>query len=149
MADVAMSQSASAVRARGKLTMSSMSVVRRRLSWIICGWLACQLAGLAVAPFALCCDNAHALDATPACCRGLPPGQKCPMHHTGEGDRTCKMRSACGGSNAALLTLSGGIGMIPAATSAVTAFDPGERIAALSVSALPRADRPDAPPPRA
>ena len=29
------------------------------------------------------------------CCPGMLPGQICPMHHTKEGKRTCKMRSAC------------------------------------------------------
>jgi len=55
------------------------------------------------------------------------------------------MRSACGRSDAVLLTLSGGMGVVPTSTLAVTAFDPGELIAIPSVSALLRADRPDAP----
>ena len=83
-----------------------MPLVRRRLSWIIRVWLICQVAGLAAAPFALCCASLASADQTPACCRGLSPGQTCPMHHGGEEDRTCKMRSACSRSDAALLTLA-------------------------------------------
>jgi hypothetical protein len=126
-----------------------MPSVRRRLSWIIRVWLICQVAGLAAAPFALCCASLASADQTPACCRGLSPGQTCPMHHGGEEDRTCKMRSACSRSDAALLTLAGGLGVLPTATTTVTAFDPGDVVSALSPSARLRTDRPESPPPRA
>src|SRR4051812_47829806 len=125
-----------------------MPFVRSRLSWIVGGWLLCQIAGLAAAPFALCCAN-QAVDETPACCRGLAPGQKCPMHHGDDSHPTCKMRNACNQSDAALLTLSGGVGVLPASTIGEIAFDPGDLLAAPSDSAAPRTDRPESPPPRA
>jgi hypothetical protein len=112
-------------------------------------WLLCQLTGLAAAPFALCCSQLASADQTPACCRGLAPGQKCPMHHGDASDSTCKMRSACSRSDAALLTLTGGLGVLPEPTVGVIAFDPGAAIAAVAVSTVVRSDRPDSPPPRA
>jgi hypothetical protein len=126
-----------------------MPLFRRRLSWMIGVWLSCQIAGLAAAPFALCCDGANAADQPATCCRGLAPGQTCPMHHGGGKDTTCKMRSACGHSDAALLTLAGGLGILPSATISVTAFDPGSILRPAVPSTELRAERPDSPPPRA
>jgi hypothetical protein len=126
-----------------------MSVIRRRLSWMIGAWLCCQVAGFAAAPFALCCPDVDAPDQTPACCRALGPGQTCPMHHGGHGDTTCKMRSACGRPDAALLTLAGGIGILPSATTSVTAFDPGAILTPITASAVLRSQPPESPPPRA
>jgi hypothetical protein len=126
-----------------------MPFVRSRLSWIVGAWLVCQVAGLAAAPIALCCANQEAAADTPSCCRGLAPGQKCPMHHHEESDRTCKMRNACSQSDAALLTLSGGLGVLPSSTVGVSAFDPGDIVATASPVPVPRSDRPESPPPRA
>jgi hypothetical protein len=138
--------------ARAKLIMSSMPSVRRRLSWMIRVWLICQIAGFAAAPTALGCGGANAVDVdeTPACCRGLGPGETCPMHHSHDGsDTTCKMRSVCGRSDAALLTLAGGLGVLPSATISVTAFDPGAILGPIRVSTVLRPQPPEPPPPRA
>jgi hypothetical protein len=126
-----------------------MRVVRRRLSWLICAWLLCQVAGVAASPFAACCDLAAPADDETKCCPGLLPGQICPMHHTREGDRTCKMRSACGPTDPALFSLSGGLGVLPPQTPTVIAFVPGQRLNTLIASELLRAERPESPPPRA
>jgi len=123
--------------------------IRRRLSWLICGWLAVQLAGAVAAPLAFRCQDAQAAGDLPACCKALAPGQTCPMHHhQHEHDRTCKMRSVCGRADAALVTLTGGLGILPPPTIRVTAFVPGESIA-WSDAVAPLCDpRPDSPPPR-
>jgi hypothetical protein len=71
------------------------------------------------------------------------------MHHTREGQRTCKMRSACGNTDAALIALSGGLGDLPASTSFVSAFEPGALVATLASSTMLRTRRPESPPPRA
>jgi hypothetical protein len=71
------------------------------------------------------------------------------MHHTREGQRTCKMRSACSAADAALISLSGGLGDLPPATSSMSAFEPGAILATLASSAIVRAARPESPPPRA
>ncbi len=129
-----------------------MAFLRRRLTFVVCVWLIGQAAGLAAAPFALCCGTAPGTsvhDDEEKCCPGLLPGQVCPMHHTKEGVRTCKMRSVCTNSDAAFLSLSGGLGVMPQPTATVNAF--GLRAAApvMAPSAISRALRPESPPPRA
>jgi len=126
-----------------------MSLVRRRLPWVIGAWLVCQIAGVAAAPLTFCCQNVATADDEEKCCPGLLPGQVCPMHHTKEGERTCKMRNACAKSDAALVALAGGIGVLPPATAVVNTFDPGDRLRPTSRSAILRAYRPESPPPRA
>jgi len=127
-----------------------MSLVRRRLSWLICCWLAFQIAGFVAAPFALCCEDPSAF-AEPDCCQGVGPGQTCPMHHKTkpDDDSTCKMRNACAPADSALVSLSGGLGVLPTVTSDVIAFTAGDPLTGLSESHVLRAARPEPPPPRA
>ena len=68
-----------------------MSVVRRRLSWVVGAWLLCQIANVTAAPVMFHCQNVATAD-DDECCPGLLPGQVCPMHHTKAGEKTCKMR---------------------------------------------------------
>jgi hypothetical protein len=124
-----------------------MSLVRRRLSWIAIAWLVGQMAGMAAAPFAFCCEQ-QSFDGLPECCQGVGPGQTCPMHHTRRDDTTCKMRNACVRGDSALISLGGGLGVVPPPTIGVIAFVPGERALALIASAIQRAAPPDSPPPR-
>src|SRR3954470_8565763 len=123
-----------------------MSPVRRRLSWLIGAWLLCQVANLAAAPLTFCCQNVATAGADEKCCPGLLPGQVCPMHHTKEGVRTCKMRAVCTGSDAALVALGGSLGVLPASTSGVNAFAVGDRPHAAPPSAILRTGRPESPP---
>jgi hypothetical protein len=126
-----------------------MSPVRRRLSWLVGAWLLCQIANVAAAPLTFCCQNVASSDDEEKCCPGLLPGQVCPMHHTKEGVRTCKMRAICTGSDAALVALGGGLGALPAATPAVNAFADCDRRGRAPRTAFLRSDRPESPPPRA
>lgn len=126
-----------------------MSLVRRRLSWLIGAWLLCQVANVAAAPLTFCCQNVATADDEEKCCPGLLPGQVCPMHHTKEGERTCKMRNACARADAALVALAGGIGVLPPATAVVNTFDLGDRLRTAPRSIILRACRPESPPPRA
>jgi hypothetical protein len=129
----------------------SMAFLRRRLTFIVCIWLAGQAAGLATAPFALCCKTAPGTsvhDDEEECCPGLLPGQVCPMHHTKEGVRTCKMRSACSSSDAALVLLSGGLGVLPEPTVTVSAFELRDGTPVMAPSAIARVLRPESPPPK-
>jgi hypothetical protein len=114
---------------------------------MVCIWLASQVAGVVAAPIAFCCRTTAVAD-DDACCPGLLPGQICPMHHTRAGERTCKMRDACGRADAGLVSLAGTIGLLPAAPPSVSAFVVGEPIDRLTPSTLSRADRPESPPPR-
>jgi hypothetical protein len=125
-----------------------MVLIRRHLSWLIAACLACQLAGIAAAPVALCCKDVPTSDDDTECCTGLLPGQVCPMHHTTAGKRECRMRDACAPSDAALIALAGGVGVLPTATPTVSSFDLGDVHSNLASTAAFRAVRPEAPPPR-
>jgi hypothetical protein len=126
-----------------------MSLVRRRLSWMIGLWLLCQVANVAAAPLTFCCQNVATADDEEKCCPGLLPGQVCPMHHHKEGVRTCKMRSVCTGTDASIVALAGGLGAMPIRTSVVSAFDIGDLPRLAPRLAILRSDRPESPPPRA
>ena len=71
------------------------------------------------------------------------------MHHTKEGERTCKMRSVCAGTDASIVALAGGLGALPVATAAVSTFELGDLPRLAPPSAILRTDRPESPPPRA
>ena len=126
-----------------------MSFARRHLSWVICGWLLCQVASVAAAPLAFCCKGLPTIGDEEKCCPGLLPGQICPMHHTREGVKTCKMRNACTRSDAALIALAGGVGTLPPQTPTVNVFDSSSFVSPLTPSAILRAHVPESPPPRA
>ena len=123
-----------------------MLFARRRLALVACLWLAGQIAGIAAAPVAF---TLHDVQTCEELCPALLSGQDCPMHHTQEGKRTCKMRSAGAGSDAALISLAGVIAVLPQPTDAVSIFVPGILLADASSSALLRAAIPESPPPRA
>jgi hypothetical protein len=126
-----------------------MSPVRRRLSWLVGAWLLCQTANVAAAPLTFCCQNVATAGDEEKCCPGLLPGQVCPMHHTKEGERTCKMRASCSGSDASMIALASTLAAVPMATAAVSAFDLGAASRISAPSAIRRSVRPDSPPPRA
>jgi hypothetical protein len=122
---------------------------RRRLSWAVGAWLLFQIANVAAAPMAFCCQNVATAGDDEKCCPGLLPGQVCPMHHTKEGVATCKMRSMCAGTDASLVALAGGLGAMPVVTASVSAFAPCDPPRIASRPSILRLDRPESPPPRA
>jgi hypothetical protein len=126
-----------------------MSFVRVRLSWLVGAWLLCQIANVAAAPLTFCCQNVASADDEEKCCPGLLPGQVCPMHHTKEGARTCRMRGVCAGTDASLVALAGGLGVMPPSTAVVHAFDQCDLPRLAARSAILRTSRPESPPPRA
>ena len=116
---------------------------------MVCGWLVCHVASIAAAPLAFCCKDVPAMDPDDKCCPGMLPGQICPMHHTREGVKTCKMRNACARSDAALIGLAGGLATLLQPTPAVNIFDSGTTVPQITPSAILRAHVPESPPPRA
>jgi hypothetical protein len=126
-----------------------MLFVRRRLSWLICAWLTCQIAGVAAAPITFCCKDVPAAADEQDCCPGLLPGQLCPMHHkTAAGRNDCKMRSLCAAADAMLVALAGATGVLPPSTAVVSPFDPGDVVALSAATSIARTARPESPPPR-
>jgi hypothetical protein len=107
------------------------------------------MANVAAAPLTFCCQNVATAGDEEKCCPGLLPGQVCPMHHTKEGERTCKMRASCSGSDASLIALASGLAAVPATTPAVSAFVLGQPLHSARPSAIRRSARPESPPPRA
>jgi hypothetical protein len=129
--------------------MLFMSLVRRRLSWLVGIWLLCQAANVGAAPLTFCCQNVATAGDDEKCCPGLLPGQVCPMHHTKEGERTCKMRASCSGTDASIVALAGGLGALPPKTAVVSVYAVGDLPRLAQHSAILRTDRPESPPPRA
>jgi hypothetical protein len=123
--------------------------MRKMLRSLASAWLVCQLAGFAAAPIAASCGLMQmAADGEEQCCPGLAPGQACPMHHNRTTAKTCVVRNACAPSPAALLTLMGGLGLLPPSLPATTAIVRGEIVTVSSATAIARAGLPDSPPPR-
>ena len=69
-----------------------MTTLRRRLSWIACGWLLCQLAVITVTPVSLCAGAARALE-EPGCTCVHTGNAQCPMHHPAKSPSGCNCRS--------------------------------------------------------
>lgn len=135
---------------RSAILTEYMRIVRRRLPWMVGAWLLCQAAAAASAPLALCCRPASDLAvADEECCPGVAPGQVCPMHHTKEGGRKCVMRSACASNDAALLSLSGIVGLTSRESFSISDRTLWASIAPMQPNTLARASRPESPPPRA
>lgn len=122
-----------------------MRHIRPHLAFLIATWLCCQIAAV-VAPVAAgtppgITEGQH------LCCNGGPEDM-CPMHWHRTSGADCVMTSACGTDDAAMLSLSFGLGLVPAARAlagdAVSSHAPASQRA----SAVLRSDRPDPPPPR-
>jgi hypothetical protein len=130
--------------------MENVTSMRPMLRALASAWLVCQLAGLIAAPVAMCVNPAEAAaSAEDACCPGVAPGQVCPMHHTREGAKHCVMRSACASGTTALLTLVGGVGLLPSLTSsAVDTLAQAGAAPRLASATIARAELPESPPPR-
>src|SRR5262245_13501809 len=94
-----------------------MRSVRRRLSWLIAVALILQF-GAITAPAVL---TAAGIDVEDACTCPTPThGATCPMHHgkssqSRDSSNHCALRSAAAPSSLALLTFSGGVGIVPIA----------------------------------
>jgi hypothetical protein len=125
-----------------------MLSVRRHLAWVVCGWIACQLAGVLATPVGLWRLTAAHDDRECEC--PVAPGQACPMHHDQKSDQpVCKLRNAFPTADAVLLSLNSGFGIVPEPIPAVAVLRPGAIVRTGTPSAVLRIDRPESPPPRA
>ena len=136
-----------------------MSVVRRYLSVIGLALLAFQAGVLAASPFVACCDPAAPVTSEEdVCCKGMAPGQICPLHkhrHQPKDDSRedrqgggPALRCGCGQVDPTLLSLSFGLGVLTAPVSAdVTLVS--NPVAQPMPSELSQAGSLDPPPPRA
>src|SRR5580765_7571277 len=83
-----------------------MDRLRRRLSWIACGWLCCQLSVLTAAPLSLLSNTSQGADPiTCTCVHGA--NASCPMHHPAQPKPNCQCRSTTDPGAATLISLLG------------------------------------------
>jgi hypothetical protein len=83
------------------------------------------------------------------CCPHAKPGDLCPMHRSKQADEKCQMRAACAPSDSALVALADGVGDFQDFSISVGALQSLEPTPTIAPSPFSRADRPDAPPPKA
>lgn len=128
-----------------------MRLLRRRLSWMLGGWLVFQCAGI-IAPVVL---SATGWVAVSTCtCPAAAHGAACPMHHADDRETTgasrrCVIENAAAPIDIALLSLAGGGGLLPR-PMIIDRIDPAsEHVASLTKVPSSHTELPDAPPPRA
>jgi hypothetical protein len=126
-----------------------MSALRARLSWLLCGWLLQCTAW--TAPVALLAAGMSP-NASAACDCPTDEGATCPMHqpsaHDGSAPEPCAFRAAHHPVDVALLTLAGGIGVLPAVASASEPPQSASFVASAPSAVVRRPARPFSPPPR-
>jgi hypothetical protein len=92
-----------------------VTVFRRRLSWIACGWLCCQLS-LTAAPLTLFSHASQAAGAVTCTC--IHTGNaECPMHHPKPQKRGCECRNTADPDAANIVSLLGPIAVLASAPS--------------------------------
>ena len=122
-----------------------MPRVRRRISWVLAGWLLCQLAGTA-APLLFA---AQAAIEELCFCPDAEPGAACPMHQKKAPSGGRELKSDCSPTDAALLALAGGAGILPEPLTLDTSADVLQRVSILVTQPASVVSHPDSPPPRA
>lgn len=125
-----------------------MGPLRRRLSWLLSVWLACQLVALA-APAALVAAGSTPVEELCTCPGG--DHDTCPMHHGSSPEQPSSGSSAvtgsCAPADAALLSFAGGVGVLPSVLDLFTL----QTVSAIDVppqATLEPAVSHDTPPPR-
>ena len=126
--------------------------IRTRIVACVFAVLVCQAASLAAEPVALWRGTLSLADDLEECCKGLAPGQICPMHHKTHGAAgrggtawTC----VCAPSDAALASIVGVAGSLPSPVLEPSAPARAAAVIARSSSTLERQQPPISPPPRA
>jgi hypothetical protein len=100
-----------------------MTALRRRLSAIGLLLLLFQTASFAMSPIASCCTNTtQNVEDAGDCCKGMAPGQMCPLHHRRvpsndssqhqDGAAAPALRCGCSPMDPALFSLSFGLGVL-------------------------------------
>ena len=136
-----------------------MTSVRRHLTAIGIACLLFQVAAFAVSPLAICCAVAAQTTADDdVCCKGMAPGQMCPLHkhrqapkekaHHDETPFRQVIRNACPPVDPALIAFAFGLGILPApvSTEVIAVSTP---VPADHATPIQRPRSLDPPPPRA
>ena len=127
-----------------------MSFVRKRLSWLVAGWLVLQGTALFASPLAFGAGDVSTEDV--ACdCPDAMPGAQCPMHRSQvahhDDETRCSMRSALLPTDLALavFTAAGAVPVVQSVQEVATSF---ETVTTADDVVVSLADFPDSPPPR-
>jgi hypothetical protein len=123
-----------------------MRRLRQRLSIVLFACLFMQLTAFA-APVVLAAAFGAPAEELCTCASG--DHETCPMHHgrSQGGAGTCAMRGTCAPTDIALLSMSGGTGVLPQAV-AIAPEDPSTLLVLSHFDPLTLAVLPDSPPPR-
>ena len=126
-----------------------MSFLRKRTAWIAAAWLTCHALALTAPLAAVVIAAAEDL----CTCPGGTPGAVCPMHHrvmTPDAKPAGpQVRNGCAQPDTALLSLTGGLGVLPvSAVQSSLALLPAT-VASVAIASIQHVAIPDAPPPRA
>ncbi|HEX7794142.1 MAG TPA: hypothetical protein VF456_07325 [Vicinamibacterales bacterium] len=127
-----------------------MRSVRGRLSWLIAVAIMLHLSAI-MAPAVLA---AAGIDIEDVCtCPTGTAGATCPMHHgkttqSQDSSNRCALKSAAAPSTLALLTLSSGVGIVPAAQALQVSVETSAISPVRTSSFASRTELPDSPPPR-
>ena len=98
-----------------------MTTLRRRLSWIIAVWILFQIAGLATPVVLAAAGYSNGEEFCD--CPEEVAGATCPMHHgktprhAAQKPGECRLQNACAPTDAALLSMFSGVGVMPTTTS--------------------------------
>jgi hypothetical protein len=124
-----------------------MGRLRRHITWIVCGWLCCQLAVLTAAPLSLSANAEHAADSMSCTCVHTGNAQ-CPMHHPARPKPACECRNTSDPDAATIVSLLGPIAVLSDTAVQLTAL-PITQLPDYSVSRFTHfLTAPDGPPPR-
>jgi hypothetical protein len=92
-----------------------MRALRSRLFWLAALTLTVQIAGLAIAPAALCCMSGASEQATMNCCKDAGPGHICPlMKKSGQSPGSGVSLRSCGRAEDQIFTSLLGFLGVPA-----------------------------------
>jgi hypothetical protein len=91
--------------------------MRRHLSLVAAALLVFQVSVLAVSPFGVCSSvTAQAAVDDDECCKGMAPGQMCPLHHHRQAAGP-SLRCGCGSIDPGLISLTFGLGVLTSPVS--------------------------------
>jgi len=126
-----------------------MNRIRLRLLAYAIAALVCQGAVISAAPLALCRGALSAADLD-ECCKGVGPGQTCPMHHQTHdaGNLGPAWKCVCSPSDAVLASIVGVSGALPEPVRVPGPVLIVAVVAMVSPSTLDYHQPPQYPPPR-
>jgi hypothetical protein len=128
-----------------------MAALRRRIVGIAALTLTLQIAGLAMAPAALCCVAGAEQQTTMNCCKDAGPGHICPlMKKKGQSSQSgATLRACCSLEDQLFTALFGLLGLPAPSATGLTAPAVTLSIVAASASTYEWLAPADSPPPRA